>query len=339
MHRSVGQALGSVTLAGVCLTLACGRKPHVAYRELQDHDPRVRADMATRLGEARIRGAVDSLVALLDDPHVEVRVSAIRALGEIGDPRAVPAMIEHGSDPSVPFRTAMCRSLGQLEDPRAVPLLGRFLRDMDDRMRLAAAKALADIPGRESADALVGVLLRDESETIQEQAAKLLRRSDATLVARRIQESVKSGDDRVRANAARALGELADRSSISFLIEALDDPYHGVRSMAAQSLVELAPDDAAVREALERRMSGETQALTQVDLAWSLARLGNRSHVDRIRSLLFEGSPEEVRAEAAMALGDVGDETDLARLEKALQADASLVRREAYVAIQKLKRS
>ncbi len=339
MHRSVGQAIGSVTLAGVCLTLACGRRPQAAYKDLPDDDPQVRADTAVRLGQARAKDAVDSLVTLLDDPDDRVRFSAILALGEIGDPRAVPALIAHASDPRTRIRTALCRSLGQLSDARAIPLLIRLLEDMEYPVRLAAARALASIPGRESTEALVQVVLRDESDSILAEVTKLLHGMDTDLALEMLQGSVKTGEEEARANAARVIGQMGDRQCLPVLLEALDDPFYRVRCLAAHALVELAPDDARVKIALKQRMAAETHELAQVDLAWSLARVGDPSHVDQIRSLLVDGAPEQVRAEAAMALGDVGDESDVPRLEKALRADdMGVVRREAYVAIQKLKR-
>ncbi len=340
MHRGVGQAIGSVTLAGVCLTLACERRPHGAYRELMDPDPQVRADTAVRLGQARAKDAVDSLVRLLSDPEDRVRASAIRALGEIGDPRAVPSLMEHSVDPDVRVRVALCRALGLLGDARAIPVLERMLGDRgtEDRVRLEAARAVAGIPGPESTEALVRIMVRDQSDSIRAEVRSLMEGMDVLRATRIVEESLRQGPDEVRANAARMAGEMGDRQLLPALAAALDDPFFRVRCRAAHALVELAPDDAEVREALTHRLSAETEGLARVDLAWSLARMGDRSHFDVIRSLLRAGT-EEVRAEAAMALGDVGDLSDVARLEEALRADGTgMVWREAYVAIQKLKR-
>jgi len=340
MHRGVGQAIGSVTLAGVCLTLGCERRSHETYGELMDPDPQVRADTAVRLGQARAKDALDSLVGLLSDPEDRVRIAAIRALGEIGDPRAVPALIENAVDPDARIQVALCRTLGQLGDPRAIALLERLLEDggTDERVRLAAARALAGIPGPESTEALVRIMVRDESDSIRTEVRTLLEGMDVPRATRIVEESLRSGPDEVRANAARMVGEMGERRLLPALTVALDDPFYRVRCRAALALVELAPDDQEVKAALTRRLSAETVELAQVDLAWSLARMGDPSHVARIRSLLWAGT-EEVRAEAAMALGDVGDESDVPRLEQAFRAEGTgVLRREAYVAIQKLKR-
>lgn len=340
MHRSVGQAIGSMTLAGVCLTIACDRRPNTPFRDLSDPDAQVRADSAVRLGQARAKDAVDPLLTLLSDPEQSVRISAIRALGEIGEPRAVPALIESASDSDERVRVALCRALGQLADPRAVPALGRLLRDgaANEAVRLAAARALAAIPGEASTEALVRAMVRDENDALRNDAHDLLDGVDGTRAVQIVEESLRGGPDPIRANAARVIGEMGERRLLPALIAALDDAFDRVRCEAAHALVDLAPDDAGVQAALTQRLALERVELVQVDLAWSLARMGDRSHVDRIRDLLRTGT-QEVRAAAAAALGDVGEESDVPRLEEALDVEGmDVLRREAYVAIQKLKR-
>jgi HEAT repeat protein len=152
--------------------------------------------------------------------------------------------------------------------------------------------------------------------------------------------ALRSGaDPRARVHAARILGDLGGNDAVPALIAALSDPSAAVRSRAARSLAAVAPQDAAARESLRKRLGVETEELPQVDLAWCLARTGDRAHVDTLRRLLERGATEHVRAEAAMALGDVGDASDVDRLERAMEGDEmGRVRREAYVAIQKLKR-
>lgn len=340
MHRAVGQALGSVALAGVCLAAGCERRQQIAYRELLDPDPQVRADSAVRLGQARARDSVESLVELLRDPSDRVRTAAVWALGEIGDPRAVVPLMDTCSDANVQVRLAACRSLGQLGDARAVPVLSGLLQEMDDRLRLGAARALAEIPGRESTEALVKVLLEDESDVIRQQAHRLLRRNDAGIAREQVAGALHSASDPVtRTHAAQVLGEIGDLSSVAALSEALDDPSGAVRSRAAHALVALSPEEPGVQAALRKRLDAEKESMPTVDLAWCLARVGDRSSVDKIRALLAGGETEQVRAQAAMALGEVGEPADVTLLQKAIERnDVGAVRREAYVAIQKLKR-
>jgi HEAT repeat protein len=88
---------------------------------------------------------------------------------------------------------------------------------------------------------------------------------------------------------------------------------------------------------MRERLEQEEDGMVRVDLAWSLAAIGDRSRLDVIREMLFRGDPEDVRAEAARALGEVGDDTDVSLLERAMDDKKGLVRQEAYAALQRLK--
>src|SRR5262245_23592684 len=121
----------NLALAAVLLADGCSGKGKIAYKELADPDPVVRSDAALRLGEARAREAVGSLIAVLDDPDETVRVNVIRALGQIGDTTATTAVAPYVSDKLESVRMASCQALGMLKDPRGVPLLEKALYDED----------------------------------------------------------------------------------------------------------------------------------------------------------------------------------------------------------------
>lgn len=329
----------ALPLAGILLGIACGRTPRVSYKELADSDPQVRADAAMRLGQARAVEGVDSLIAILGDPDEMVRVYAVQSLGQIGDKRAVPALLPLASDPLVSVRLAACKSLGSLGDPQAVPVLGQLLYDGDDTVRIAAARALGEVPGPESLDVLLKIALQDESETIRQHVVKVVGERRVRDAIPRLESSLGAESEGVRANAALVLGELADRSSVPALVRALDDPYYKVRSLSAHALARVAGDDPEVREALRRRFQVEDHGMVSVDLGWAMAKLADRSGVDRIRELLFKGDPEDVRAEAAMALGEIGEPSDLERLRKATYDKKGLVGRAAARAIKSLNQS
>jgi HEAT repeat protein len=338
MGRPVKRGFVLAVLLVAALVSACGGKSKVAYKELLDADPQVRADAATRLGQAKSKEAVDSLVAILDDSDETVRVSAVLALGSIGDPKAVPALAKLVNDPLSSVRLAVCQALGQIRDPQSLPVFRQLLSDADTTIRVAATRNLCYVPGAESLSMLITISLRDENESMREIVIRAIDARKAREALPQVESALGAESDRVRANAAQVLGRLGDRSSVPALIRALDDPFFKVRSLAAHSLGTLARSDPEVNAALKKRLEVETEPITRIDLAWNLARGGDRSFLGLVRELLVTGDPEDIRAEAAQALGDVGDSSDIPRLEKALNDKRGLVRKDAYKALGKLKK-
>ncbi|HET9300213.1 MAG TPA: HEAT repeat domain-containing protein [Candidatus Polarisedimenticolaceae bacterium] len=330
----------SCVLAVVSLLLGCrDSDPAVAYKELRSERAQVRADAASRLGQARAAEAVGSLAAMLDDPDETVRVTAVRALGQIGDRQALPALVRRAEDPLGSVRLALCQALGQLGDAAAIPTLTRLLHDPDETIRLSAARALGKMDQGAGDRTLLTAALQDPSETVRRHARKVLAERGGQEALPQLTAALAGNDEAVRARAAQVLGEIAHPAALPALLPALDDPSAAVRAGAAQALGRIAPADPAVLAALKRRLALERDTLCQVDLAWNLAKGGDRSAVPRIRELLAEGNPEVVRAEAAMALGEVGDKTDIALLHRALDGGTGLVRKQASMAVQKLEKT
>lgn len=329
----VGCALMLLWLGG------CGGGDKVDYKDLRDPDSSVRTDAALRLGQAKSVEAVGSLLAVLDDPDEAVRVTVVRSLGQIGDSRAVPALVEALEDPLRSVRMAACQSLGQIGDAEALSGLSEMLYTEDDNLRLCATSSIGRIDGAESLDLLLTMALRDDNDSVRELAIKLVKYRGAREAIPQLEEALAVEADDVRANAAEALGVLGDRSSVPVLIAALDDPFHKVRSLSAHSLFALAPDDDNVLQAIQARAEIEDNQMSRVDLAWNLARLGDVQGLEVLRLYLFRGDPEDVRAEAAMALGEVGDESDIPLLQRAASDKKGLVREQALWAIEKLKKA
>jgi len=109
--------------------------------------------------------------------------------------------------------------------------------------------------------------------------------------------------------------------------------------LAAHSIADVVgkgtPDPAAM-EGIRARLAIETEGMARVDMAWSLVRMGDRSEVEILRTLLRTGEPEDVRAEAAIGLGELGDPAEIPALEKALKDKKGLVRMRAAEAINKI---
>ncbi len=327
----------TVLASMVLLVAGCSDRPDVTYKELMDDDPQVRADAVVRLGQARAGDAVDSLVTLLDDPDEIVRVSAIRALAQIGNPKVVPNLTKYGDDPLHSVRLQVCQALGTLGSPDGIDALEKMLYDPDDGIRLTAARNLGFIDHPRALEVLIKISLYDENEIIRQHVVKVIGNRKAVEAIPVIESALTTESDMVRSNAAHVLGLLGDVSSVPTLIEALEDPYYKVRSLSAHALLAIAPDNAEVADALAARLEVEEDGMVRTDLAWNLVLAGRAEYLEVIRGMLFQDGPEDVRAEAAHALGEVGENSDIKLLEKALNDKKGLVQKEAMKALEKLK--
>jgi hypothetical protein len=103
------------------LTLMVGRltrDPQWLRQQLQDENPRIRANAIEGLWDVRAEGLEELLRSALDDPHHRVAANAALALHKIGDTAAIgkiSAMLRHHDEM---FRRAALWAIGQARDPR-----------------------------------------------------------------------------------------------------------------------------------------------------------------------------------------------------------------------------
>ena len=333
----VGRRASGGALAVVLLVTSCSSRPRGTVRELADADPAIRSEAALRLGREKSNEGVDALLGALNDPEESVRVNVLTALGDIGDKRVVPRIAPLIDDRLSTVRMACAQALGKLGDPRGVPALEKALYDTNEPNRMVAARALGAMPGPEAEEVLLRVALQDEDERVRSHVVQVIGERHLTDAVPRLESALRAESERVRANAAAALGTVGDASSLPALSQALEDPYFKVRCLAAHSIAKVAPHDPGARDALVRRLAVEKDGMARVDMAWALGSMGDPSQLDVVRTMLFQGDPEDVRAEAAIALGTLGRPADLPVLEKALNDKKGLVRSRAAEAIEKIK--
>lgn len=226
-----------------------------------------RAEAAEKLGLAGSHRAVESLVAVLDDPAPEVRLRAARALGTLGGEAALRPLVEALSRPDrwsvlriadilasagreaveeivdrweeldVPARRAAVEVLGQVRELSAVPFLLTCLRESEDAdLRARAAHALGLLADPESCEVLVGAL-SDPQWPVRAMAAKALGRLGARRSVAPLADAVSDGAWWVRANAAEALRNLGSEG-LAALKAILDSEDRYARHQALMMLQE-----------------------------------------------------------------------------------------------------
>ncbi|MBN1563818.1 MAG: HEAT repeat domain-containing protein [Anaerolineae bacterium] len=227
----------------------------------------------------------------LHDPDPAVRIEASETFRRRVDARAFDPLINALQDTNGHVRSNAAAALGQLEDPRAIPALITVLEDDTwNIVRISAAHALGNMAGE--------VVAKDTGDP------------DPTghLVTTLLEDS----DWRVRRTAARILGELKDRRTTRYLIDALHDKDSDVRYEVARALGDLGDP---------RAIEPLTAALSDIDprvRRYAIMALGAMkvpAAVAPLAALLNDthrGVTERICDVAALALEQIGTEEALA---------------------------
>jgi HEAT repeat protein len=309
-----------------------------AARDLHAPEPcrRAAAEALGKIGAP----AVGSLRAALGDSRADTREAAARVLGKVGAP-AVEALSTALKDPSACVREAAAKALGEIGDASAVEVLtGALTDDSSERVRQSAAKALARI-GWTSASGRTGEAYRLVEQRDWAGCVRLGAPAVDPLLA-----ALKRRDRRIRASAAEALGKIASPRAAKALVTTLGDSDQDVRRAATEALVRIvAPATGPLGEALldgnetKRRLAraildrtGWSPDKTAAGASYWVATrqwakcvgIGARA----VKPLLWALEHEDGlgRAEAALALGRIGDPRAVPPLCSALDDDDADVR-------------
>ena len=136
----------------------------------------LKPQLIVALGSLKHLPAVEDLLAIAanrDEERVR-RLYAAAALGQIGDPRAVPVLRGLFAEEDSLLKTYAAGALAGFDLKEVEPLLQEGLRDANARVRLAAAKALANPGASKSVDILIYKAKNDPDRNVRLQAIQSL---------------------------------------------------------------------------------------------------------------------------------------------------------------------
>ena len=292
---------------------------------LSSPTPPVRRAAAHALGELKAEGTVPNLIEALGDSDGDTRSNAAASLGKLGDPRAVDGLIDVLGDPDAGTRASSAAALGKLGDPRAVDGLIDALGDPDDATRANAACSLAELGDARAVPARVDTLI-DSSDEVRAASARALGKLGDERAVPALMGALGDSDSSIRETSAHALGTIGDPRAAPQLIGSLKDPEIGVRRAAVASLLKLDLDEhreeavtALIEVMGDSRYSEDVYSL-RAEAADALGELGDRRAVPVLIEALGERYKDEVVRSAARALGDIGDREAVPALVRVLKA-------------------
>lgn len=195
------------------------------------------------------------------------------------------------------------------------------LNDSAPIVRATAAAAVLWLPANESAAGLIP-LLSDKEEFVRQQSAYALGQTRSHSAVSALIERLTDKKDSVRGAAAVALGQIADATAVTSLAAVLN-PQAG-----------LTPTKKS-RKSKREKNPFVLRAATR-----SLGQIGNRAGLPALILVLQdEKVADDVRREAAFALGAIGDASAIPALRDAETARDPYLAETAHEAIRKISRS
>lgn len=296
----------------------------------------LRSYAVTALGRIGDRAALHALTALLADKSLHVKRSATIALGELAQPsdqeaaRKIKDLARDASDAAT--RRFAIMALGRIAGATEIECLLEILAKDDDASDASFAAVALGVASRKNpsldrekaGERIHAALLKASScETIGAYAIAcgLLGRKEAAGDIEKILASRAHGH--MRAECAQALGLMQSKDSLDLLsstVETDADPL--VRSAALQAIGILGEGRAAkLVSALMDRTGGNVVAGGATLRGFGLMGDG-RAVVELGRTLRdTEGRSDALRAYAAMALGMIGDRSDVSPVRRLGQSE------------------
>jgi hypothetical protein len=179
----------------------------------------------------------------LDPNDDEIRIKAIKRLGELKAKDAEDLLIE-------------------VMETRRLAAGGKEIYNW--RLKVVAAKALAEIGDEKASYYLIGMLRKDHDQTVKRAAAQALglmgekaRRKSVLDVMH--SELEKSKDNALVSDLCEALGKIGDKSSFVYLLRVTQGPYlNYVKEVAQKGISMTKWDKSSVFEESETKSSANT---------------------------------------------------------------------------------
>jgi HEAT repeat protein len=262
-----------------------------------------RANAARALGILRGSAAIPDLLEAIRSKDTTVIYESLVALRKIRDQSVAPKISFLLRDLDEKVQIAAIETTGLLQNKEALPdLLNVLDRTRNKKVRRAALTAIAMLPD-ESSRSIYSRYLTDKDEALRGAAAegfaRLKNKADLPLLEKAFQDEQKLSPRLSMAFALVMLGktEMSEFSPLQLLVNSLNSSARGGEAVAF--LIELARDP-AIRQSLYPAMEKGTKA-EKIQLSRVMARSGDKDSLATLE-ILSRDRDSEVAQEALRAL-------------------------------------
>lgn len=265
-------------------------------------------------------------------------VGVVNSLGMRGDPAAVPLLVKIARDASAPAAPAALLALGRIGTTEGETFLRETLARGPETVRAGAAEAalLAGARAAKAGDRRAAIAWYDAVRVATVASPLTLSALRGAILSRQeegvalLLESVRSNDVQVRAVALRAMRELEGANVTVALAGAVEKLPAPVQALSIAALVDRGDERAL---GLFERQSAAREDVVRMAALRALGQMGKDSSVPLLlKALSGQGSPAE-REAAARSLVQIKAKVADSALLEALQSTSSGVLRVRLIGI------
>ena len=277
-----------------------------------------------RLAGADTRVLVPALLRTARSRDVAIRQGAVKSLGSHPSPAVTAALLAALDDREKDVRVAACEALGQVRDLSVIPEIVRRIKATKDSESWYSLLAILGELGPPAADALLALLAATEEQNTRNSILWELAQTRSPAAVDPLLAALKSQDDSWLM--FYDLGELDDPRVADALIDYIQDPEAKSLGEAVAILGKL-KDKRAVEPLLKLAASKDNRVVPG-EIILALRSIGD----PRVREVALHYLDDEIALsnphvlmmpdrldEAILAVGEFGNEQDLARLTELLE--------------------
>ena len=255
---------------------------------------------AAALGLINDTRAVSPLISTLGSMSSETRYWSAISLGYLNDGQAKEALLLALGDENRSVRAASGFALHSIERAAATDLLIQILQDGNNLRRLGAVEALTKINDSRAVDPLVRIL-GDNDSVVRSQAIDALgamgRPASQALI-----QVLENGSELMKQGAAEALGEIKEERAIEPLIVSFQ--IKDMRKIAVQALANI-NSSRAVEPFIQLLQDHNQTSDMRADAAWAIGEMGDAKANEALLQAMSANEDNDVKINAAMALKKV----------------------------------
>ena len=265
------------------------------------------------LKKSNQRATLKLLLKELNNEQPDIRERAEKTLLEFGE-SAVAILIDFLNEQDRFIRIGAVRILGKMKASQATTNLIKRLEDEDWFVGARIIEALGDIQDTAALETLIKILHSDGSEGL------LMREKAPELIIGKTMLREIPSSDGLKEKAATAIGKIGGPKAVTVLTQALKDKLEEVVKYHVAKVLGDMGDPQAIEpliSALGLVEINDSANLFCLSMIKSLMKFKDKRAIPQlVKKLEFEDS--SVQSQAAIALGQIGDEETLELLKEKL---------------------